>query len=89
MLLPVVFTSTFQIGIALPLVHPSPDLLEDYDHFAIVAIRDAAYFFAATVGCMLIPRVVIWTAQEFCTINVVELDDLSSGPGNTNLLAGH
>jgi hypothetical protein len=86
---PVVFSSTFQIGIALPLVYPSPDLLEDYDHFAIVAIRDASYFFAATVGCMLIPRVVIWTAQEFCTINVVELDDLSSGPGNTNLLAGH
>ena len=27
---------------------------------------------------MLIPRVVIWIAQEFCTISVVELDDLSS-----------
>ena len=29
---------------------------------------------------MLIPRVVIWIAQEFLTINVVELDDISSGP---------
>ena len=35
---------------------------------------------------MLIPRVVIWVAQEFCTIDVVELDDLSSGAGPSNLL---
>jgi len=68
------------IGIAIPLHTPSPELVEIYQHFGIVAIRDASYFFAAVVGLMLIPRVIIWIAQEFLTINVVELDDISSVP---------
>jgi hypothetical protein len=52
-------------------------LEEVYQHFVVVAVRDAAIFFAGTVGCMLIPRVIIWIFQEFCTISVVELDDIS------------
>lgn len=67
------------IGIALPLHNPNDTLLAIYDHSDIVAVRDSAYFFACTVGLMLIPRVVIWVFQEFCTINVVELDDASAG----------
>lgn len=68
-----------KIGIALPLHNPSDTLLAAYDHSDIVAVRDSAYFFACTVGLMLVPRVVIWVFQEFCTINVVELDDASAG----------
>ena len=64
-----------KIGIAIPLHNPSDTILASYDHSDIVAVRDSAYFFACTVGLMLIPRVVIWIFQEFCTINVVELDD--------------
>ena len=83
--------------------------MEVYEHSDIVAVRDSAYFFACTVGLMLIPRVVIWVFQgklspaitlvenfspinylthfsfyyvfmneEFCTINVIELDDVST-----------
>ena len=63
------------MGIALPLNHPSEALLKIYEHADIVAVRDSAFFFACIVGLMLIPRVVIWVFQEFCTINVVELDD--------------
>jgi len=66
------------IGIAAPLHHPSESLQAIYEHSDIVAVRDSAYFFAAVVGLMLIPRVVIWVFQEFCTINVVELDDVST-----------
>ena len=69
---------------ALPLHHPAPDLVELYEASAIVAVRDASYFFAGVVGIMLIPRVVIWVAQEFCTINVVDLDDLSSTNNHGN-----
>jgi hypothetical protein len=68
----------FQIGVGLELLHPNPSLEEEYEHFAVVAIRDAAFFFAGTVGIMLIPRVIIWFIQEFCTISVIELDDLSA-----------
>jgi len=63
--------------VAWPLQGPEPDLAKLYDHSAIVAVRDASYFFAGVVGSMLVPCVVIWVAQEFCTINVVDLDDLS------------
>ena len=71
----------------MPLQNPAPDLIELYDHVSIVAVRDSSYFFAGVVGIMLIPRVVIWIAQEFCTINVVELDDLSSAnpPGSGDM----
>jgi hypothetical protein len=68
-----------KIVVALPLHHPSQELLDIYEHSAIVAVRDASYFFAGVVGIMFVPRAVIWMAREFCTINVVELDDLSSG----------
>ena len=37
--------------------------MEVYEHSDIVAVRDSAYFFACTVGLMLIPRVVIWVFQ--------------------------
>jgi hypothetical protein len=70
--------------VALPLHHPAPDLIELYERSAIVAVRDASYFFAGVVGIMLVPRVVIWVAQEFCTINVVDLDDLSSANNHGN-----
>ena len=74
------------IGVGLELNHPNPDLEEQYEHFSIVAIRDAAFFFAGTVGLMLVPRVIIWFIQEFCTINVIELDDLSEQPMLTESL---
>jgi hypothetical protein len=64
--------------------NPAPDLIEIYEHSSIVAVRDASYFFAGVVGIMLIPRVVIWIAQEFCTIDVVNLDDLSSTNNHGN-----
>jgi len=62
------------ISIGLELKRPSETLQTLYGHDGIVALQLASYFFAGTVGIMLIPRVVIWVAQEFCTINVVELD---------------
>ena len=68
----------FQVAVGLPLQHPSQDLIDNYDHTSIVAVRDSSFFFAIAVTIMLIPRVVIWLAHEFCTINVVNLDDLSS-----------
>jgi hypothetical protein len=77
-----------QIAVALSLNHPSPEMEDRYEHFAIVAVRDAAYFFACTVGIMLIPRVVVWWVQEFCTINVIEFDEFSSGAPNHHLLQG-
>lgn len=73
------------MAVALPLQHPARELLEIYERSAIVAVRDASYFFAGVVGIMLVPRVVVWSAQEFCTINVVDLDDLSSSHNNNNL----
>ena len=76
---PFALVSDRKIGIAIPLHNPSDTLLATYEHSDIVAVRDSAYFFACTVGLMLIPRVVIWIFQEFCTINVVELDDASLG----------
>eukprot|EP00980_Cylindrotheca_fusiformis_P001514 scaffold346_cov116-Cylindrotheca_fusiformis.AAC.28 len=75
------------IGIALPLHHPSETLLSIYDHSDVVAVRDSAYFFACTVGLMLIPRVFIWMFQEFCTINVVELDDVSASLHQDSVVA--
>ena len=63
---------------AFPLHHPAQELINQYSWPAIIAVRDASYFFAGVVGIMLIPRIVIWVTQEFCTINVVDLDDLSS-----------
>jgi hypothetical protein len=73
------------VAVALPLQHPSPELVEIYEMSGIVAVRDASYFFAGVVGIMLVPRVVVWLAQEFCTINVVDLDDLSSSHNNNHL----
>ena len=71
-------------------MHHADETLEKiYEHFAIVAVRDAAYFFAATVGLMLVPRVTIWMAQEFCTIDVVEVDEISSAPHLAGNLMNH
>lgn len=61
------------VSIALELRHPSETLLHLYGTDIISAFQVASYFFAGTVVIMLVPRVVIWMAQEFCTINVVDL----------------
>ena len=65
------------IAIAVELRHPTqhPKLLMQYGLDAMVAVRDASYFFAGIVILMLIPRVVIWMAQECCTITVLEVID--------------
>lgn len=61
------------ISIGLELNHPSDALQDLYGPAVITAFRIASYIFAGTVVIMLIPRVVIWIAQDFCTIQVVDL----------------
>jgi len=63
------------ISIAVELYNPSDTLEELYGHQAILAVRNASYVFAGLICLMLIPRIVVWIAQEFCTIDVVELID--------------
>mmetsp|Transcript_92526 Transcript_92526/g.188334 ORF Transcript_92526/g.188334 Transcript_92526/m.188334 type:complete len:574 (-) Transcript_92526:1972-3693(-) len=63
------------LSIAVELNQPSGTLVELYGHPAILAVQNASYIFAGIIGVMLVPRVVVWIAQEFCTIDVVELDD--------------
>lgn len=63
------------VSIGVELRRPSDTLVELYGHPAILAVQIASYVFTGIVGCMLVPRVVVWIAQEFCTIDVVELDD--------------
>ncbi|VEU36739.1 unnamed protein product [Pseudo-nitzschia multistriata] len=63
------------ISIAVELHTPSETLIELYGHPAIVAVRNASYVFTGLIGVMLVPRIVVWIAQEFCTIDVVELVD--------------
>lgn len=73
-----------QLAVAQPLRYPSQDLVDHYDHTSIVAVRDSSCFFAIAVTLLLVPRVVIWIAHEFCTINVVNLhllDDWSAEEG--------
>jgi hypothetical protein len=71
------------VSIAIELGRPSEILIDLYGHASIVAIRNASIFFAGTVGVMLVPRVVIWIAQEFCTIRVVEFDDDDDDEGGS------
>lgn len=51
--------------------------MEVYEHSDIVAVRDSAYFFACTVGLMLIPRVVIWIFQgkQALSVNKQQLEN--------------
>ena len=63
------------IAIAVRLHTPTDTLVGLYGHEAILAVQNASYIFAGLIGVMLVPRIVVWIAQEFCTIDVVELDD--------------
>lgn len=71
------------ISIGVELQQPSDTLVALYGHPAILAVQNAAYVFAGIIIVMLVPRIVIWIFQEFCTIDVVELieeedDDINS-----------
>jgi len=72
--IPVVVVWSY-ISIAVELYDPSETLIILYGHPAILAMQNAAYTFAGVIVLMLVPRIFIWIAQEFCTIDVVELDD--------------
>mmetsp|Transcript_27468 Transcript_27468/g.64402 ORF Transcript_27468/g.64402 Transcript_27468/m.64402 type:complete len:574 (-) Transcript_27468:78-1799(-) len=71
------------IAIAVRLHTPTDTLVELYGHAAIIAVQNASYIFAGLIGVMLVPRIVVWIAQEFCTIGVVELDDEEEDIGAT------
>jgi len=62
------------VSIAVELNNPSDKLVELYGHAAILAVQNASYCFTGLIGVMLVPRIIVWIAQEFCTIDVVELD---------------
>jgi len=87
------------LSIAVELNQPHDNLVLLYGHAAILAVQNASYVFTGLIGVMLVPRIIVWIAQEFCTIDVVELDDeeedisatinevrlgLTSSGGNTN-----
>jgi hypothetical protein len=72
--IPVVIAWSY-IGITCRLCHPSEIMVELYGPVVIEAVRLATLFFVGIVGCWLAPNVVVWFAREFCTINVVELDE--------------
>jgi len=61
------------VSIAVELNNPSDTLVELYGHPAILAVQNASYVFAGLIGIMLVPRIIIWIAISFCTIDVVEL----------------
>mmetsp|Transcript_3997 Transcript_3997/g.8155 ORF Transcript_3997/g.8155 Transcript_3997/m.8155 type:complete len:323 (+) Transcript_3997:2-970(+) len=61
------------LSIAVELNNPSDTLVQLYGHPAILAVKNASYVFMGLIGVMLIPRIIIWIAQEFFTIDVVEL----------------
>jgi hypothetical protein len=63
------------ISIGVELHNPSDKLVELYGHPAIIAVQNASYVFTGIIVFMLIPRIIVWIAQEFCTIDVVELID--------------
>ena len=63
------------ISIGIELHRPSDTLVDLYGHPAILAVQNASYVFTGIIFVMLIPRIVIWIFQEFCTIDVVELVD--------------
>jgi len=63
------------VSIGVELHRPSETLIELYGHPAILAVKNASYVFTGLIGIMLIPRIIVWIFQEFCTIDVVELID--------------
>lgn len=63
------------LGIACRLLDLPVALVEAYGIDIVVAVRDAAWCFAAAVGSMVIPNTVVWVAREFLTIQVVRLSD--------------
>jgi hypothetical protein len=64
------------IGIACRLTWSTPPSLEEtYGSDIIIAVRDAAWCFAGTVGLFTIPQIAVWVAREFLTIQVVQLSD--------------
>jgi len=69
---------TAYMAIASRLDHPSEaivNLLVHGDVLIMDAMRIACYFFAGTITCCVIPVLVIWFSHEFCTIQVVELEN--------------
>jgi hypothetical protein len=62
------------VSIAVELNKPSDTLVDLYGHAAILAVQNASYVFTGLIGVMLVPRIIVWIAQEFCTIDVVELE---------------
>jgi len=63
------------LGIAFRLEDPSDKMLEIYGNTLVLAIRDCSFILAGVLGCCLIPCVVVFWAREFCTIQVVELEN--------------
>jgi hypothetical protein len=64
------------IGIACRLTRSTPPSLEEtYESDIIIAIRDAAWCFAGTVGLFTIPQIAVWVANEFLMIQAVQLSD--------------
>ena len=72
--IPVVIIWSY-ISIGVELHNPDDRLVELYGHPAIIAVENASYVFTGIIVFMLIPRIIVWIAQEFCTIDVVELID--------------
>lgn len=63
------------ISIGVELNKASDTLVDLYGHPAIVAVQNASWVFTGLIGLMLVPRIIVWIAQECCTIDVVELND--------------
>ena len=69
------FSFSFQLGIADRLSDPSEVMMDLYGRVIIEAVQLASFFLAATVGCCLVPCIVVWTSREFCVIGLVEVDE--------------
>ena len=63
------------VSIGVELHTPSDMLVHLYGHPAIIAVQNASYVFTGLIGVMLVPRIIIWAIQEYCTIDVVELEN--------------
>mmetsp|Transcript_15198 Transcript_15198/g.38264 ORF Transcript_15198/g.38264 Transcript_15198/m.38264 type:complete len:569 (-) Transcript_15198:1888-3594(-) len=63
------------VSIGFELNHPHDRLIEIYGHPAILAVQISCYVFSGLIGVMILPRIIIWVAQEFFTIDVIELED--------------
>eukprot|EP00531_Pseudo-nitzschia_arenysensis_P018340 CAMPEP_0116115486 /NCGR_PEP_ID=MMETSP0329-20121206/530_1 /TAXON_ID=697910 /ORGANISM="Pseudo-nitzschia arenysensis, Strain B593" /LENGTH=565 /DNA_ID=CAMNT_0003608917 /DNA_START=155 /DNA_END=1852 /DNA_ORIENTATION=+ len=62
------------VSIGVELSNPNSTLVDIYGRPAILAVQGASYVFTGLIGVMLVPRIIIWIIQEFCTIGVVELE---------------